>query len=72
MINLVRNAILMGGSNADDDAAILAGQWMAYTKNEFEKFSLGDRSMPKKIKKKFKKLSDDDKTALIHYYAGQN
>jgi len=61
-----------GGSNADDDAAILAGQWMAYTKKEFEKFSSGDRSMPKKMKKKFKKLSDDDKDALIHYYAGQN
>ena len=61
-----------GGSNADDDAAILAGQWMAYTKKEFEKFSSGDRSMPKKMKKKFKKLNDDDKTALIHYYAGQN
>ncbi len=61
-----------GGSNADDDAAILAGQWMAYTKKEFEKFSSGDRSMPKKMKKKFKKLSDNDKEALIHYYAEQN
>ena len=61
-----------GGSNADDDAAILAGQWMAYTKKEFSKFSSGERSMPKKMKKKFKKLSDDDKAALIQYYAGQN
>ncbi len=61
-----------GGSNADDDAAILAGQWKAYLEKEFDKFSSGDRSMPKKMKKKFKKLSDKDKEALIHYYAGQN
>jgi len=43
-----------------------------YTQKELEKFTAGDRSMSKKMKRKFKKLSDDDKETLIHYYAGKN
>ncbi|MGV6857737.1 MAG: c-type cytochrome [bacterium] len=58
-----------GGSAADDDAAILAGQWKPYLMEEFEKLSSGERLMPKKMKKRFKKLKDKQKAALIEYYA---
>lgn len=58
-----------GGSVADDDAAILAGQWKPYLEHQFEKLSAGDRPMPKKMKKKFKKLNDKQKAALIEFYA---
>ena len=58
-----------GGSSPDDDAAILAGQWKEYLQKEFDKLSKGDRPMPKKMKKKFKKLNDKQKAALIEFYA---
>lgn len=60
-----------GGASAEDDVAILAGQWKPYLIEQFEEFSEGERDMPKKMAKKFKKLSDDDKKALIEYYASQ-
>ncbi len=58
-----------GGSLADDDAAILAGQWKEYLQHQFAKLSADERPMPKKMKKKFKKLNDDQKAALIEFYA---
>ncbi len=58
-----------GGTLADDDAAILGGQWKEYLEKEFAKFSAGERPMPKKMKKKFMKLDDEQKKALIEYYA---
>ena len=58
-----------GGSVADDDAAILAGQWKEYLEEQFEELSKGERPMPKKMKKKFKKLNDKQKAALIEFYA---
>ena len=57
-----------GGSNSEDDAAILSGQWMAYLKKEFDDIASGKREAPKKMMKKFKKLDKDDYEALIHYY----
>ncbi len=57
-----------GGTNPDDDASLLAGQPREYLTRAFEKLSNGEQPMPKKMKKKFKKLSDDDKKALIEYY----
>lgn len=58
-----------GGSLASNDAGILAGQWMPYMRHAFKGYSSGDRPMTKKMKKKYKKLSDEDIEALIHYYA---
>lgn len=58
-----------GGSLADDDAGILKGQWKAYLTQQFALFSDGSREMPKKMKKKFEKLSDEDKTALLEFLA---
>ena len=60
-----------GGKSAEDDTAILAGQRKPYLETEFGKFAAGDRDMPKKMKKKFDGLSDDDKKALLEYYASQ-
>ncbi len=58
-----------GGSNAEDDAAILAGQWMSYLEKEFKNIQEGSRIMPKKMMKKMKKLNEDDIKNLLHFYA---
>jgi sulfide dehydrogenase cytochrome subunit len=57
-----------GGSSADDDAGILAGQWMPYVRQSFEEFSSGKRPMPKKMKPKFEKITPDDVDALVNYF----
>lgn len=57
-----------GGSSADDDAGILAGQWMPYIRHTFEEFSSGERPVPKKMKPKFDELSKDDVDALVNYF----
>jgi sulfide dehydrogenase cytochrome subunit len=59
------------GSNADDDAAILAGQWRGYLKRQLDLIVSGERTVPKKMKKKIKKLKDGDVEALIEFYASQ-
>jgi len=58
-----------GGSSADDDAGILAGQWLQYVNHTFEEFKSGQRPLPKKMKPKFDVLSKDDMDALANYYA---
>ena len=57
-----------GGSSADDDAGILAGQWMQYVHHTFEEFKSGQRPLPKKMKPKFDALSAEDLDALANYY----
>lgn len=57
-----------GGSSPDDDAGILAGQWMPYMEKEFQAYSSGEREMPEKMKVKMDKLSGDDIKALVQYY----
>jgi len=57
-----------GGSSPDDDAGILAGQWMHYLEEQFGDYAAGKRDMPKKMKPKMDKLSGEDIKALIHYY----
>lgn len=57
-----------GGSSADDDAGILAGQWMPYIRQTLEEFSAGKRPMPKKMKPKFEELKKDDIDALVNYF----
>ena len=60
-----------GGSNADDEASILAGQWMGYLESTFAEYAAGDREQPKKMQEKMDALSAEDTKALIHYYASQ-
>jgi sulfide dehydrogenase cytochrome subunit len=57
-----------GGSSPDDDAGILAGQWMPYVRHTFEEFSSGKRPIPKKMKPKFDELTKDDVDALVNYF----
>jgi|AMFO01.1.fsa_nt_gi Cytochrome c553 len=59
------------GSNADDDAAILAGQWRGYLKRQFDLIMAGEREVPKKMRKKIKKLKEGDAAALIEFYVSQ-
>ena len=58
-----------GGSSPDDDAGILAGQWMPYLEHSFKQYMSGKRPMPEKMKPKMDKLGESDVDALIHYYA---
>jgi sulfide dehydrogenase cytochrome subunit len=57
-----------GGASADDDAGILAGQWMTYVNHTFEEFKSGERPLPKKMKPKFDALTKEDMEALANYY----
>lgn len=62
-----------GGTSAEDDSGILAGQWVPYLKYSFEDFQGDGRSMPKKMKKKMKKLHEKEGDAgieaLLNFYA---
>ena len=60
-----------GGSNAEDEAGLLAGQWMPYLTSTFAEYASGDRSQLDKMKEKMDLLSDDDVDALVHYYGSQ-
>ena len=60
-----------GGSVADDEAGILAGQWMGYLRQTMIDYRAGDRAMPGKMEPKVEALSDDDVEALVHFYASQ-
>ena len=60
-----------GGTNPDDEAGIIGGQWMGYLKTTFAEYAAGEREQPKKMQEKMDVLSADDVTALLHYYASQ-
>ncbi len=61
-----------GGRSTEDDAGILAGQWMPYLEFTLEDFLSGDREMPKKMAKRIKKMKekkgDEAFTHLLHFY----
>ncbi|EGR1585740.1 c-type cytochrome [Vibrio parahaemolyticus] len=58
-----------GGSNALDEASILAGQQKGYLATTLQQFKQGKRSVDKKMDEAFKGLSSDDLNALVEYYA---
>jgi sulfide dehydrogenase cytochrome subunit len=60
-----------GGSNVEDEASILAGQWMGYLRKSFAQYAAGERPQDKKMQEKMDALSADDVEALLHYYASQ-
>jgi sulfide dehydrogenase cytochrome subunit len=60
-----------GGSNPEDEASILAGQWMGYLRSTFDHYAAGEREQPEKMQEKMDPLGADEVTALIHYYASQ-
>jgi sulfide dehydrogenase cytochrome subunit len=64
-----------GGSLADDDAGVLAGQWVPYLQYTMADYVSGDRDMPKKMKKKMEEAhaasGDEAIRDLIQFYANQ-
>ena len=64
-----------GGRSTEDDAGILAGQWMPYLDYTLTDFMNGSREMPKKMKKKVeqmhKRTGDEGIQQLLHFYGSQ-
>ena len=64
-----------GGKKAEEDAAILAGQWKPYLQFTMADFVSGKRPMTKKMKKKVEKLikakGEKGLHAIIEFYASQ-
>jgi len=64
-----------GGSSAEDDAGILAGQPISYLEYSMNSFASGKREMGKTMGKKFKSMQkqagDEGIAQLVHYYASQ-
>lgn len=60
-----------GGSNVEDEASILAGQWIGYLEMTMADYISGARPQDKKMKEKIAALSADDVKAVIHFYASQ-
>ena len=64
-----------GGSSAEDDAGVLAGQWIPYLEYTMADYASGDREMPKKMKKKMEEAhaehGDQAVADLIQFYAKQ-
>jgi len=64
-----------GGTSTEDDAGILAGQWKPYLQYTLSDFLSGKSEMPKKMRKKLKKLhskkGDAGIEALLNYYASR-
>lgn len=56
------------GKSSADDAPILAGQWKPYLIKQFEQISKRERHVPRRMKRKFRKLDEKDKKALIAFY----
>ncbi len=60
-----------GGTKADDDAAILAGQGRKYLEEQFHLIHTHDRIVPKKMWHKFKHLKDKQIKELTEYYISE-
>ena len=64
-----------GGSSAEDDSGILAGQLVPYLRYTLADFKAGDREIPKKMQKKLNKLlqkeGDAGVDALMNFYASK-
>ena len=64
-----------GGRSSEDDAGILAGQWMPYLRYTLSDYLSGKREMTKKMKKKVhalkEKKGDEGFEQLLHFYGSQ-
>ncbi len=56
-----------GGTNPEDDAGIIAGQPKGYLVKQFAHFDAGEREIPRKMAKKFKKLMPEQKQKIIEF-----
>ena len=67
-MDLCENCHVDEGTGNVEDASILKGQWKNYLQSQFEALSEEKRYMPRRMKKRFRKLSEEDKKALIEFY----
>ena len=56
------------GTSPEDDAPLLLGQKKKYLQRQFDELSEHKRYMPRRMKRKFRKLTKEDKQALIAFY----
>jgi sulfide dehydrogenase cytochrome subunit len=63
------------GYKDEDGSSVLAGQWKPYLEYSMADFMSGDRSMPKKMKKRLQKMikaaGEESVTDVIEFYASQ-
>ena len=60
-----------GGSSADEDNGILAGQWTPYLREQLAGFRTGKRPLDEKMKLRLDRVGKDDEEALLHFFASQ-
>jgi len=68
VLTICNDCHIDNGTSATDDAPILAGQNKHCLSRQFKQLSTSKRYIPKRMKRKFRKLSEKDKEALIEYY----
>jgi sulfide dehydrogenase cytochrome subunit len=59
------------GALPDDDAGILAGQWLPWLQYSMADFTSGKREMPKKMATVVEKLREAEHEAVLHFFASQ-
>lgn len=61
-----------GGSVAEDDSGILAGQWMLYLRNALNDYRSGVRiALEENMQHQLDQLNESDVEALVHYFGSQ-
>ena len=60
------------GRDSDKEAPLMAGQDVDYLVAQTLAFKSGERKFPYLMDKAYKDLSDDDLTAIAHYFASQD
>lgn len=60
-----------GGSDLEDEASLLKGQWMNYLRSSMISYQQGHRDGPDAMGRAMKALSAEDIDALTHFYASQ-
>ena len=62
---------LENGKEFEEDAPVVAGQWLKYLQIQMGEFSSGKRKMSEKKAENVKQLSRADWEAVAHFYASQ-
>jgi len=62
---------LENGKEFEEDAPVVAGQWLKYLQIQMAEFSGGKRKMSEKKAENVKQLSQADWEAVAHFYASQ-
>lgn len=60
-----------GGSDPQDQASILAGQWLPYLRSVLADYAAGKRTALEPMRKRLEAMSPEDLDALANYYASE-